>query len=109
MSETDPRSLGCNNPDAGELMPLRLRELGFDPEYLRLSRTGLYSDMHRVCATCRAWQRCTRDLANGDVQTGMRSYCLNAATIDALTVDRLPDETGAEQPAILVTGPNSQK
>jgi hypothetical protein len=53
-----------------------------------LARTATYQDLQRVCASCKAWRRCARDLANGDVETGMRSYCLNAPTIDALVVDR---------------------
>ena len=70
-----------------ESIPLA-QELGLDPAYLRYARTATYRDMERVCGTCRAWRRCARDLAKGDVQAGMRSYCFNAPTIDALTVDR---------------------
>jgi hypothetical protein len=70
-------------------MPKRLRELGLDPAFFKYARTATYRDMERVCGTCKAWRRCARDLAKGDVQTGMRSYCLNALTIDALTIDRL--------------------
>jgi hypothetical protein len=70
-------------------MPKRLQELRLDPAFVKYARAATYRDMERVCGTCKAWRRCGCDLAKGDVQAGMRSYCLNAPTIDALTVDRL--------------------
>jgi hypothetical protein len=88
LSETDLRSLSCSHPGPSELIPRRLQQLGLDVGYVKYARTATYRDLERVCATCKAWRRCARDLANGDDQTGMREYCLNAATIDALTVDR---------------------
>jgi hypothetical protein len=71
-------------------MPQRLERLGLDPGYLKAAETSTYRDMERVCASCRAWRRCARDMARGDVEAGMRSYCLNAPTIDALMVERTP-------------------
>ena len=88
LSETDLRSLSCSHPGPSDLMPRRLHQLGLDPAYVKFARTATYRDLERVCAACKAWRRCARDLANGDVQAGMESYCLNAFTIDALTVDR---------------------
>ena len=69
-------------------MPQRLKLLGLDPVYIRHALPTPYRDMERVCSHCRSWRRCARDLTNEDVQPGMDSYCLNAATIDALTVDQ---------------------
>jgi hypothetical protein len=40
-----------------------------------------------VCATCKSSRQCARDLARGDAQTGMETYCLNAPTVDSLIVD----------------------
>jgi hypothetical protein len=88
LSSTDLRSFSCSHPGPSELMPRRLQQLGLDPAYVKFARTATYQDLERVCATCTAWRRCARDLAHGDAQTGMRNYCLNAPTIDALTVDR---------------------
>ncbi len=88
LSETDLKSLGCSHPGPSELMPWRLQQVGLDVGYVKFARPATYWDLERVCATCGAWRRCARDLANDDVQVGMRDYCLNAATIDALTVDR---------------------
>jgi len=69
-------------------MPERLRQLGIDPAYVKIARTATYRDLERVCVSCSSARRCARDLANGDAQTGMASYCLNAPTIDCLIVDR---------------------
>ena len=87
LNHADLRSLSCSHPGPSELMPSRLQQLGLDPAYVKFARTATYRDLERVCATCRAWRRCARDLANGDAQAGMRGYCPNAPTIDALTVD----------------------
>jgi len=88
LSHTDLRSLSCSHPGPSELMPRRLQQLGLDPADVKFARTATYRDLERVCATCRAWRRCARDLANDDARAGMRGYCPNAPTIDALTVDR---------------------
>jgi hypothetical protein len=88
LSETTLQSLSCSHPGPSELMPRRLEELGLDPAYMKHARTATYRDLERVCASCKAWRRCARDLASGDIQAGMRSYCLNAPTIDALMVER---------------------
>jgi hypothetical protein len=88
LSVTDLRSLGCSHPGPAQLMSWRLQQLGIDPAYVKVAQTATYRDLERVCGACNAWRRCTHDLAKGDVQAGMRGYCLNAFTIDALTVDR---------------------
>jgi len=90
ISERDLRSLTtCSHPGPSELMPKRLQYLGLDPAFVKHALTATYRDMERVCGTCKSWRRCERDLAKGDIQAGMQTYCLNASTIDALTVDRL--------------------
>ena len=88
LSDTDLRSMDCSHPGPSDLMPRRLEQLGLDPAYVRYARTATYRDLERVCATCKSWRRCARDMAHGDVETGMHSYCLNAPTIDALIVER---------------------
>jgi hypothetical protein len=69
-------------------MPERLRQLGLDPAYVEQALPATYRDLQRVCAACKAWRGCLQDLDSNDVQAGMNGYCLNASTIDALTVDR---------------------
>ena len=70
-----------------ELMPRRLQQMGLDPGYVKVCGTSIYQDLERVCATCKSRRLCARDLAKGDVESGMRSYCPNAPTIDALVVN----------------------
>ena len=87
IPDGDLKSLASTHPGPRDLMPQRLEQLGLDPAFLMVEHTATYRDMQRVCGTCAEWRRCARDLAKGDVEIGMSSYCLNAATIDALTVD----------------------
>ena len=89
LSDGALKSLACSHAGPSELMPKRLQALGLDPTYFRYARTAAYRDMERVCGTCKSWRRCARDLAKGDVQAGMQGYCLNAPTIDALTIDQM--------------------
>jgi uncharacterized protein YjiS (DUF1127 family) len=87
LSGADLRRFSCTHDGPTELMPAPLRELGIDPACVKYARTATYRDLERVCATCKSSRQCARDLARGDVQAGMDSYCLNAPTIDALIVD----------------------
>ena len=80
-------SAGADVSAEGELMPLRLQQLGLDPVYVKVCCTSAYHDLERVCASCKSRRICARDLARGDVEPGMRSYCPDAPTIDALVVN----------------------
>lgn len=71
-----------------ELLPRRLELLGVDAAYVRQAMPTTFRDLTRVCANCRSSRRCRQDLARGDAQAGQVSYCLNAATIDVLTLNR---------------------
>jgi hypothetical protein len=73
---------------ASELLPQRLQLLAIDPEFVRRDAPTLFRDLARVCASCRDSRRCARDLAHGNVQAGMTSYCPNGPSIDLLTVSR---------------------
>ena len=87
LSAHDLRVLHCSHPGPSELMPRRLEQVGLDAAYVKFFRTSTYQDLQTVCASCKAWQQCARDLARGDVQSGLQSYCLNAPTMDALLVE----------------------
>jgi hypothetical protein len=88
VSGADLRQL-CRNPvGPSDLLPQRLNLLGLDANYLQQEMPLLFRDLARVCANCQASRRCGRDLAHGDVETGMDTYCLNAATLDALALNR---------------------
>lgn len=86
VSVSDLRIVATAHPGPSELLPQRLALLELDPAYVRTALTATYRDLERTCAMCTSWRRCARDLANGDVQAGMDSYCLCSPTIDALTV-----------------------
>jgi hypothetical protein len=86
LSGDDLRQLCRSDLGPSELLPRRLELLGIDPEFVRRAEPTTSRDLARVCASCQASRRCARDLARGDVQAGMEAYCLNSATIDALTV-----------------------
>jgi uncharacterized protein YjiS (DUF1127 family) len=89
LTGTDLRRFHCAHDGPTRLMPQRLHALGIDPAYVKHGLPATYRDLERVCATCKWARRCERDLARGDAQTGMDSYCLNAATMDALIVSRV--------------------
>ena len=87
------RHLWSVTPDGcadGELIPWRLQQLGLDPGYVKVCCTSIYEDMQRVCASCKSRRLCARDLARGDVESGMRCYCPNKPTIDALIINWVP-------------------
>lgn len=88
LDEQDQRTIGCSSSGPTELMPQRLKQLGLDPAFILHALPMTYRDLERLCSHCRSWQHCARDLSNEDVQSGMDSYCLNAVTIDALTVEQ---------------------
>ena len=88
LTEQDLARLAVSRHGLNELMPQRLEQLHLDPDYVKHAHPAIYMDLQRVCAWCSASGRCARDLANGNVETGMRDYCLNAPTIDALIVER---------------------
>lgn len=83
----------CSNLGHSALLPERLQLLGIDPEFVKRTESTTYRDLARACASCKAWQRCARDLAQGDIQAGMDGYCLNGPAIDALMVG--PDPRSA--------------
>jgi hypothetical protein len=86
VSEQDLCNIRCSHPGPAELMPQRLRQLGVDPAFVELELPATYADLERVCATCKSWPRCSRDLSNNNVQAGMAGYCPNAFMIDVLSV-----------------------
>jgi hypothetical protein len=88
LNETEFSVFASRHRGPTGLMPRRLQQLRLDPAYVKAALAATYRDLEKVCGTCKAWRRCARDLEKGDVQAGMDSYCLNAFTIDMLTVDR---------------------
>jgi hypothetical protein len=70
------------------LLPQRLDLVGIDMRYLEQVDPVTLKDLQRSCLRCASWRSCARDLARGDVQSGLDSYCLNAPLIDQLVLAR---------------------
>jgi hypothetical protein len=87
LNEEGLARLAVSHQGPTVLMPQRLERLQLHPDYVQLAYPATFRDLQLVCASCTASERCARDLAAGDVETGMRDYCLNAPTIDALLVE----------------------
>jgi hypothetical protein len=86
LTGSDLRHLCRDDHGASELLLKRLQLLGLDPQFVRQNVPALFRDLSRVCASCQASRRCARDMAHGNVQAGMATYCPNRFTIDLLTV-----------------------
>jgi uncharacterized protein YjiS (DUF1127 family) len=81
LAPSDLRRVTEGNPHAGELMPRRMAALGIHAEELAQALPGLYRDMQRVCAACRMYGRCKRDLDRGTLGAAWDEYCPNAGTL----------------------------
>jgi uncharacterized protein YjiS (DUF1127 family) len=75
-----------SHPGPSELLPQRLQQLGVNARALQDATPATYRDLMLSCAACTSWRKCRKDLTRGNVQAGMTDYCLNAGTIEALTV-----------------------
>ncbi len=80
-----------SKPHAGPwvLLPQRLELAGVDVHYLEQADPVTLKDLQRSCLRCASWRSCARDLARGDVQSGLDSYCLNSRLIDRLLLERV--------------------
>jgi len=75
-------------PRDADLLPHRLKLQGLDPRDLSDRRPTLMRDMQRVCGFCERHGTCARDLARPYQQSERwKTYCPNAATIEALTME----------------------
>jgi uncharacterized protein YjiS (DUF1127 family) len=84
LAPSELRQLTEGNPDSGELLPRRLEALGVHARELAQALPDVYRDLQRVCATCRTYGRCTRDLDRGTLGSGWQDYCPNAGTLREL-------------------------
>lgn len=98
------------------LLDQRLAALRLDPTYLKISDDELYRSLQRVCLHCTSWRRCARDLARGNVQVGLETYCTNGHASDEFLVgvgdatkhpegNCSPPCVGVTQPAAVELGP----
>jgi hypothetical protein len=87
LSGGDLRQLCRSDFAPSELLPQRMEQLGIDVEFVRQASPMTFRDLSSVCGACGASRRCARDLARGDVQSGLDTYCANGATLDTLQVN----------------------
>ena len=88
LSMSDMPALTHPNCGPSILLPQRLEKVGLDPDFVEKCDPMTFHDLQLSCVRCNSWRRCARDLARGDVQSGLDTYCLNAHVIDSLVVNR---------------------
>ena len=85
VSAPELHELSLRGPDAGALLPRRLRALDLDPTKLAHERPAEFRDMQRLCSLCESEGRCEHDLSQ-NVPGDWHTYCPNASAIRALRV-----------------------
>jgi hypothetical protein len=70
---------------AHRLMTTRMRTLGLTEDDARDVSLRLLADLRRTCARCSDKAKCAHDLARDPEGADWRTYCPNAADLDALT------------------------
>ena len=78
------RALAARGPHAADLLPVRLADLGLDPDQIGHREPGVLRDLEEFCAFCNQKHRCARDVGVG----GVPAYCPNADTLTALLAER---------------------
>jgi hypothetical protein len=61
-----------------------LRALGLDEAALKRAEPAMLRDMQRLCSLCETSGTCRHALDAGIAPTTYRSFCVNAATLEAL-------------------------
>lgn len=73
-----------------DLLPRRLKSQGLNPRDIDDKRPALMRDMQRVCTFCKRHGTCAREMARPLEQSERwKTYCPNAATIEALSMDKV--------------------
>jgi hypothetical protein len=65
-----------------------LRALGLDEAVLRRAEPAMLRDMQRLCSLCDTTGTCRHALDAGIAPTTYRSFCVNAATLEALKAEQ---------------------
>ncbi len=68
-----------------------LRALGFDEAALARAEPAILRDMQRLCSLCDTVGTCRHALDAGIAPTTYRSFCVNAATFEALKAQQAQD------------------
>ena len=74
-----------------ERLPEMLRALGIDEAALARAEPAILRDMQRLCSLCETAGTCRHALDAGIAPTTYRSFCVNAATLEALKAQAARD------------------
>jgi len=77
-----------------ERLPEMLRALGIDEAALARAEPAILRDMQRLCSLCETVGTCRHALDAGIAPTTYRSFCVNAATLEALKAKQAQDAKG---------------
>jgi uncharacterized protein YjiS (DUF1127 family) len=72
-------------------LPEMLRALGIDEAALARAEPAILRDMQRLCSLCETVGTCRHALDAGIAPTTYRSFCVNAATLEALKAKAAQD------------------
>lgn len=84
MTPADLAAASATSDAAHRLMAIRMRALGLTEDHAREVSLLLLADLRRACARCNDKAKCVQDLGRDPEGAGWRSYCPNAADLDAL-------------------------
>jgi len=71
-----------------EQLSAMLRSLDLDEAALKRAAPAMLRDMQRLCSLCETASTCQHALDTGIAPTTYRSFCANAATLEALKAER---------------------
>ena len=74
-----------------EQLSAMLRTLDLDEAALKRAAPAMLRDMQRLCSLCETSSTCQHALEVGIAPTTYRSFCVNAATLDALKAEKAED------------------
>jgi hypothetical protein len=84
MSASALEDLAERGPDAANHLYERMHALGLSKADVEHAAFGVLRDLQRTCACCNEKGQCEKDLLERPDNPGWKSYCPNAATLDAL-------------------------
>jgi len=87
LSAGEFRELARLGPQSAELLSRRLAALDLDEKEVGLAEPQTLHDLQRVCTLCQSHGRCRYDLARDAGDPVWKSYCPNAATLEALDAE----------------------
>jgi hypothetical protein len=93
MSAGTLEDLVARSPDSAARLYERVRALGLSETDVEQAAQGVLRDLQRTCACCSEKGRCEKDLPDRPDSAVWKSYCSNAATLDAFA--RLKDRRAA--------------